>query len=136
MDVRKYIGIPYVTGGEDFNGVDCYTLCRLFSRNELGRELPDHSQSYRDGSVAEEAQGAIRDAFDEWKSSLASRWSEVDEPEIGDVIIFNFYGAPTHCAVYIGDNKCLHACEGVSSHLADLYGGPWERRMKGIMRWN
>ena len=132
MNVRKYIGIPYQTGGEDFSGVDCYTICRLFSQNELGKDLPDHSQLYRDASVTSDAQGA----FEQWDQSLRSQWTEVSEPDIGDVIIFNFYGAPTHCAIFIGDNKCLHACEGMGSHLADLYGGPWERRMKGIMRWN
>ena len=135
MDVKKYIGIPYVTGGEDFNGVDCYTICRLFSKNELHKELPDHSKLYRDGSVTKQAQDAIEQAFDEWEKSLSSEWIEVDEPDIGDIIIFNFYGAPTHCAIYIGNNTCLHACEGMGSHTAQLYGSPWERRLKGIMRY-
>ena len=131
MDVKKYIGIPYVTGGEDFNGVDCYTICRLFSKNELHKELPDHSKLYSDASITTDAQGA----FEQWDKALSSQWTEVEEPEIGDVIIFNFYGAPTHCGLYIGNNTCLHASEGMGSHTAKLYGSPWERRLKGIMRY-
>ena len=132
MNIRNYLGIPYKTGGEDFDGVDCYTICRLFSKNELGVELPDHSQLYSDASITSDAQ----QAFETWEDTLASSWIEVTEPQVGDVVIFNFHGAPTHCGLYLGDNNCLHASEGTGSYIAQLYGSPWERRLKGIMRWN
>jgi cell wall-associated NlpC family hydrolase len=131
MDVKKYIGIPYVSQSESFEGCECYSICRLFSRTELGVELPDHSQLYADASITKDVQSA----FEAWDETLSSDWTEVDEPAIGDVIIFNFYGLPTHVAIYVGNNKCLHATEGVGSYLAELYGSAWERRMKGIMRF-
>ena len=131
MEVRKYIGIPYVTGGNDFNGADCYTICCLISKNELNIELPDYSNLYADASITKEAQLG----FAAWNTSLSSSWTEVTEPEVGDIIIFNFYGAPTHCGFYIGDNKCLHASEGRGSYIAELYGSSWEHRIEGIMRY-
>ena len=131
MDVKRYIGIPYVPGSESFEGADCYTLCRMVSRNELGIELPDLNMLYAAGSTTKDA----KSAFSTWENDLAHEWIEVDEPEEGDIVLFKFYGVAMHCGMYIGNNMCLHASEGSGSHIERLYGTPWEQRIKGIIRY-
>ena len=131
MNLRRYIGIPYVTGGNSFEGCDCYTLCRLFNINELGNNLPDLSKLYKEASCLDEE----NKIFNSWGEKLKSNWQEVKEPIIGDVVLFNFYNTPVHCAVYIGKNLCIHASQGSTSHTEPLFGSDWERRMQGIIRW-
>ena len=38
----KLIGVPYVKGGSDYKGVDCYGLIKLYYNDMLNIQLPDH----------------------------------------------------------------------------------------------
>ena len=44
--VNNYIGIPFVSGGRDKTGCDCYGLVRLILQNEYNIELPLLSGDY------------------------------------------------------------------------------------------
>ena len=39
--LNKYIGVPYVPGGRDMDGADCYGLVKMIYRDGLGLDLPD-----------------------------------------------------------------------------------------------
>jgi cell wall-associated NlpC family hydrolase len=39
--LNEYVGIPYVWGGRDINGLDCYGLCALLYKEQYDMILPD-----------------------------------------------------------------------------------------------
>ena len=43
---QKYVGIPFLSGGRDDRGVDCYGLVRLILNTEYGYNLPLLSNTY------------------------------------------------------------------------------------------
>ena len=43
INIEKYLTIPYVHLGRDFNGIDCYGLLKLFYQEEFNIDLPDYS---------------------------------------------------------------------------------------------
>ncbi len=43
---QKYVGIPFLSGGRNEGGVDCYGLVRLILNNEYGYNLPLLSNTY------------------------------------------------------------------------------------------
>lgn len=128
MNLRKYIGIPYKSHACGFDGVDCYQLARLFNREELGVELPDYKDLYKDANLQSEAEHAV---------DVARRgWSVADDPIIGDVILFRDRGAVSHCGVYIDSEIFLHIRENSLSCIEDLHGAQWGKRMVEVMTWS
>lgn len=99
MDLRKYIGIPYVEKACGFDGVDCWQLVRLLYRHEFGEEIPD-LDNYD-----------VRSPSPDIVASLDGHgWRAVEEPTVGDVVLFDLsrYGAPDHIGIYVGNDRVLH----------------------------
>lgn len=43
-DFSKYVGIPFVPGGRDRKGADCYGLMVLVYREMFNTELPEYDE--------------------------------------------------------------------------------------------
>lgn len=100
-DFNKYVGVPYLEHGRDFNGCDCFGLVRLALARELRIYLPDWRPE------SHEPQGrfkAIESHIDSFK--------RVDLPEVGDIGIFVFESLPTHVGLYVGNGLLLHTLQG------------------------
>ena len=128
MNLRRYIGIPYKSHACGFDGVDCYQLLRLFNREELGVDLPDYKELYRDAHKQDDA----AQAFDAGKRG----WIKTGNPKLGDGLLFRDRGAVSHCGVYVDDECFLHIREGGLSCIEPLHGMHWGKRIEGIMTWN
>ncbi len=99
---RSFIGVPYVWGGESYNGVDCSGLV-LMAHRAIGVSLPHSSGS----------QGSGGKAIPNMESALP-----------GDVVCYS-----GHVGVYIGGGQMIHAPDfGQTVKVADVYGSPWFRR--------
>jgi len=108
-DAKKYLGIPYVWGGESRSGMDCSGLVqRTF--DDLGVHLPRTAaeQSHSGSPVA----------------SLA-------EAQPGDLL---FFGSPAyHVAIYAGDNKIIESPEpGKTVHITNVYQPPTSIRRVSV----
>lgn len=94
---KKYLGVPYVFGGEDANGVDCSGLVqRVFK--DLGIDVPRLVSG---------------------QSTLGTEVASLKDAKPGDLIVNDTGG---HIAIYLGDNKILYAPKpGDRVKINDVY---------------
>lgn len=126
----RYIGIPYRHGGEDFDGADCWRLCRMIWADLFGVVVPGYEvEEYVEGAEAELA------AF--IKGEVAKQWVEVSpgQERPGDAILFRIVGQPVHVGVVAGDGSFIHVIEGGTSELESYRGAKWKNRRLGFFRF-
>jgi cell wall-associated NlpC family hydrolase len=120
---RKYVGIPYVPHGRDFQGVDCYGLLRLVFRQEFGAEIPEYV--YDDATVPDAFEAGLND----------SCWSLVAAEQLGDVILLTVKGKPFHCGLVLEPGRMLHVTRLGYSACIERYDSPrWANRVRGFYR--
>lgn len=105
-EAKKYIGTPYLWGGNTPAGFDCSGYTRyVFER--VGIAIP---------------------------RTTATQWSglkSVASPNPGDMVFFETYApGPSHVGIYLGDNKFIHASSSgvMISDMATTY---WKPRYLG-----
>jgi len=94
---KKYLGVPYVFGGEDASGMDCSGLVqRVFA--DLGIDVPR--------VVPDQAR-------------LGTEVASLAEARPGDLVVSRGTG---HIAIWLGDGKLLHAPRpGKDVQIVDNY---------------
>lgn len=100
-EAYKYLGVPYVWGGESASGVDCSGLV-LLAHRAIGVHLYHYSGSQGSGGVAVSRENA----------------------QPGDVVCYS-----GHVGIYIGNGQMIHAPQtGDVVRIVNVYGSPWFRR--------
>lgn len=129
------IGIPFVDGGRDpgrDGGVDCWGLVMLAGL-ALGITFPDWPGVSCDDSASV---GAIMGM----ESMTPERWTPLDKPEIGAVILFktdpDYPEVLNHAGICIGGPWFLHTQRKHHSLRARLDNPRWRLALGGIWRWN
>lgn len=120
----EYIGIPYRLKGRDRNGCDCWGLVCLVYKERFKIDLDKFMYDSLDDGVLK---------ISEHKNAF----TKVNNPSIGDIILFNFFGKPTHIGIIVGnaeERNLLHTLKNHDSVL-DTYNGPrWANRIEGVYR--
>ena len=109
--VNKYVGIPFVSGGRDENGCDCYGLIRLILKNEYGADLPVLSGSYTNALDAAETKKLFLE-----KVPLLTG-GRIEKPQAGAVALLRSRGLLCHVGLYAGDDYIIHARSGCGAVL-------------------
>ncbi len=100
-EAYKYMGVPYVWGGQSYSGVDCSGLV-LLAHRAIGVGLAHYS-----GSQGSGGRGVSR-----------------AEAQPGDVVCY-----PGHVGIYVGNGMMIHAPQtGDVVRVVSVYGSPWFRR--------
>ncbi|MHA2220225.1 MAG: C40 family peptidase [Candidatus Hodarchaeales archaeon] len=113
LSYRKYIGIPFKSGGRDFSGVDCYGVVVLVYREEKNIYLWDTS-NYNMNSYAKD---------NTMLSNYHENWTVLDVEDLQELDILFFAvdtdlpNIPTHIALYIGENKMLHCMSWAPTYI-------------------
>lgn len=100
----RFLGTPYLFGGEGVAGIDCSSMVQQAFR-EHGIDLP-------------------RTALEQSKVGKEVAAGELQE---GDLVFFHTYASyPSHVGIYLGDGKMIHASSGsgkvtISSINSDYY---------------
>ena len=101
----KYIGIPWVFGGRDLKGFDCYGLFKYIEENDFNLSLLEIDiDTYNYKNVLLE--------FDQAKEF--SNWKIVDSPQEGDAAVLTKSRYPNHIGVCIdsdGIKGLIHCIE-------------------------
>ena len=101
----KYLHVPFVDGGRDWKGADCWGLLRLIYAAELGIELPSYGHiSAEDTVKKEQAFLSGGDDFNVWRQVTS-------DPDPFDVVVMRVYGSRHvgHCGVVTNDGQILHS---------------------------
>ena len=120
--VIPYIGIPY-----EPKKMDCWQLIRKFAKEQLGLTYPDFL--YDVEHINSQSAQHIKN-----ETSLGKRWEMVNDPIIGDVIIFRIRGLACHTGIYLGDGDFLHTLKGRESSYENI-DGYWKQSLIGFYRW-
>jgi len=57
----RYVGAPFVSGGRDASGCDCYGLVRLVLAEQFGYHLPLLALDYRNALAVAETSPVLRE---------------------------------------------------------------------------
>lgn len=112
----SFVGIPFVDGGRDTAGVDCWGLVRLFYA-EHGVDLASYAEI-----SARELLAVARAVL---TGSATEPWQLATEPYRKlDVVVMKRLSeagrAPVHVGVMIDARRMLHVTEAVASHIVRL----------------
>lgn len=123
-DYRQYLGIPFVPHGRERAGCDCWGLVRLVYLDWYGIELPlfdGHTFDVNNPMAAARlmAEGTRLDI-----------WRDVEEPQLGNILLFGGAGAPYHVGVYLTPELMLHTREGIDASTERHNALIW-----GVRRW-
>lgn len=122
-----YIGIPYKNRGRDRDGLDCWGMAQLWYKEQLGIEIPDYLFAY----TSAEDHTSVAEAINIHKKM----WEKVEEPEYGDVLVFNIKRMPIHVGIKLKGDDFLHSFQGTNSCLERLSSLSWSRRLFEVYRW-
>ncbi len=104
IDRAKYVGRAY-----DGDNYHCWHLCMSIYEDN-GITLPDFG--FTDDSFRPSAE-AIREVNRLVEGECKRSWVQVDEPEIGDVVLFEQGRRRHHAGIYVGNQQVIHNCPNV-----------------------
>jgi peptidoglycan DL-endopeptidase LytE len=106
-EAKKYIGTPYVWGGNTPAGFDCSGFSK-YVFEKVGISLPRTAATQFSGL------------------------KPVSSPSPGDLVFFSTYApGPSHLGIFIGDNKFIHAGSSTGVTITDMSNPYWKPRYLG-----
>lgn len=126
MNFDRYIGLPWVFGGRDFDGVDCWGLIWLFYKHEIGIDIPSYEDAYARGSDAGEIGSLIATQLPGWEIN--------DSPVPGNVALIKRAGAACHTGIIAPGRRILHVESDTTASIIVPITGSIKRRIVGIYR--
>jgi cell wall-associated NlpC family hydrolase len=118
---RSFIGVPYVHQGRTRAGLDCIGLI-LAIGEELGKPV---KQDYAYQQIPEPSI-LWKGLDDNFIRKPAHRLAP------GDIMVFRIAVDPQHIAIYLGDDRMLHAYENVGQVVEHRYADVWKRRLLAV----
>lgn len=132
-DMFVYLAVPYVRGGRDLRGWDCYGLYYHLMRMHHGTDVGSYSDDYphTEGKASDEAVSGVLGRY-------AHRWQRVElgSEQAGDGIVFVIGGQPLHCGYVLTPGTMLHAMKGKGTTVERYDSPAWVKRIEGIYKWN
>jgi len=124
----RYVGIPFVSGGRDISGCDCYGLVRLALFDQFGYALPPLSGDYQNALVLSETEPVL-------KAQLPLLAGErIKNPEPGAVAVIRFQGRPSHIGIFIDAAHILHTFHKIGAHIVRAESGSLRGGIEGVYR--
>ncbi|MCL1812219.1 MAG: C40 family peptidase [Treponema sp.] len=126
--VAHYIGIPFVSGGRDHTGCDCYGLVRLVLLKQFGYKLPLLSLAYNNACDTTEIEPLMQNQL----PLLCG--NRIQQPEPGAVIVVRYAGRTAHVGIFTDDEFILHTLNRIGAHCISRQHRSVRGAMEGIYR--
>jgi cell wall-associated NlpC family hydrolase len=132
-DFSRYLTIPFKSRGRDFDGCDCWGLCRLFLKEELGIE----ADSFAEYGI--ENYEAVR----EFAETEKRNWLEVaiafnvpvqDLVEVGDIVELKSGKEQWHIGIVAALGYILHIEKGSFPRLVCMNDPMIRHRISHVWR--
>lgn len=128
MNWSEYVGIPFVDGGRDASGLDCWGLVRLIYAQEVGAILPSYGEISAANLTAVARQitgGADTD-----------EWFEPDVPEPLDVAVMRLNGSrwAGHVGIVTAPGRIIHIERATHSVIVPTSHWTVRERIVGYRR--
>lgn len=124
----RYVGLPFVDGGRDRRGVDCWGLVKIVYADCLGIELP----TYGEISARElrRIAGTVGDA------QTTETWRQVIDPQPFDVAVMRAGASAiaAHVGVMVDARRVLHVERASSACIEDIDTPMMRHRVTGYWR--
>lgn len=124
IDLSEYIGIPFLAGGRDRAGCDCWGLLRLIYQERMGLLLPAYT-GY-DDPLSAQAAALIQEGRTDWQV--------VESPEPMDAVLFKVAGRPNHIGLVVAPGQMIHSAAGKDSCIESYNRPLWRSRIEGFYR--
>lgn len=106
-----YLGIPYLAGGQDRQGADCWGFFRLVMGERFGLNIP--AVGIRPDQ--------LRELLNEYRTNpMRDDWSQIDlaDAQEGDGLLFAHRpGWPDHVGIALAAGRVLHCARGVGAMI-------------------
>ncbi len=109
---EKYVGLPFIDGGRDWKGVDCWGLVRLILRIECGIIVPSY------GEIS--AEELVKVAKEVAGESSKEPWLPVIHAQAFDVAVMHRRRAPIHVGIMVDNKNLLHIERATNAVLIDI----------------
>lgn len=124
----RYVGLPFVNGGRDRRGVDCWGLVRLVYADCLGIDLPTYGEISA-GELRRIA-GAVGEA------QTTETWRQAETPQPFDVVVMragtSAIGA--HVGVSVDARRVLHVERDSATCIEEINTPMMRHRVTGFWR--
>lgn len=111
--MKGYVGIPFVDGGRDRAGCDCWGLVRLVYADHAGIDLPAY------GEVSSHELLAVTRSLQEGARNEAWKRADAEPRRALDVVLMKRLdkpgSVPTHVGVMLDAKRVLHVEEETDS---------------------
>jgi len=130
MDWATYLSVPFVDGGRDTNGWDCWGCIAYVSRVEFDRPLPEYLNHGLECDRVSVRQ--LRDDF----ARYHDQYTPISDPAPGDIVLLQPRRLPIHVGLIVDRDplRMIHAERSVGTVVEKVYGPMWCHRIEGFYR--
>lgn len=119
--------IPFIEGGRDENGCDCWGLVVVFYDKIFNKQLPFYGNVYyKNKENYNKTCSDINDIVDN-----EGLLKETTNPKFGDIVILNVFGRPLHIGIIIDNTRIIHTGRNTGVVIEKLTGAKWKSRIMG-----
>lgn len=124
--IERAIGVPFVVGGREWSGWDCWGLVYVAYRDVFGIEISRLDHEYDETASYEELQRVV--------TRERVEWNDVSRPDIGDISLFRVSKFETHVALVVGWGQMIHTIKSVGTICDRTNSIAWAKRHVGYLR--
>ena len=115
-EINKYLGVPYLWGGDNPNAFDCSGLVQWTLKKSLDLSIPRTTNQQ----------------YNYWKKLISNQFQNLKEC---DLVYFKTFGSNpvSHVGIFIGNNTFVHSPKKNDYVKASLISGYWKSKLVGFL---